>query len=173
MNIQPSFSQLRSHLALEFSNLRNRALRERLWARLIGQSTALADFPEDPLPQGLNRKSIGIQDIKVEEIVGTLYRHMDFDAQFRPLRKNLLDRWINIYLLYQREGWPPILAHKVGDDYYIEDGHHRVSVARALGVAYIQAQVWEYPDSSPHIEACPCPDCPEPEPLRHYAPATD
>jgi hypothetical protein len=36
-------------------------------------------------------------------------------------------------------------VHKVGDHYYVEDGHHRVSVARALGIAFIQAKVWEYP----------------------------
>jgi hypothetical protein len=133
----------------------------------------LGKFPAGAFPQGLNRKSIGLKEIKVDEITGTLYRHSDFDAEFRPLKKNLLDRWVNIYLLYQREGWPPILAHKVGDRYYIEDGHHRVSVARALGIAYIQAQIWEYPESNPAVTDCLPMECQGSRPLGKYAPATD
>ena len=173
MNIQPSFIHLRSYLASEFSILCRRARWESIWARLVGRNTALGKFPAGTFPQGLNRKSIGLKEIKVDEIAGTLYRHSDFDAKFRPLKKNLLDRWVNIYLLYQREGWPPILAHKVGDRYYVEDGHHRVSVARALGVVYIQAQVWEYPDNTPSRTEFPSMECPESRPLRKYAPATD
>jgi hypothetical protein len=77
--------------------------------------------------------------------VGTLNRHRDFDHKFRPLKSYLRDRWVNVYLTLQVEGWSPIILHKVGNDYYVEDGHHRLSVARLLGMTYIQAKVWEYP----------------------------
>lgn len=148
MNMHPFFIDMRSSMAYEFTRLQARALRHSLWAKLTGRNTKLARFPEGAFRTGLNRKLIEAKDIPVEEIVGTLYRHSDFDDQFRPLKKNLRDRWVNIILLHQGEGWPPILVHKVGDHYYVEDGHHRVSVARALGIAFIQAKVWEYPSES-------------------------
>jgi len=173
MSLYPSFIDLRSHLASEFSRLRTRARREALWAKLIGKNTQLSRFPKGTHQQGLNRTAAGLQDVCLEEIIGTLYRHYDFDAQFRPLKKNLRDRWINIYLLYQREGWPPIVAHRVGNGYYIEDGHHRVSVARSLGLTFIQAQVWDYPDQRQPARDCSSVECPETTFLKELAPATD
>jgi hypothetical protein len=107
-------------------------------------------------------------DIPVKEIIGTLYRHSDFDRQFRPLKKNLRDRWINIYLLQQNEGWPPILVHKVGSHYYVEDGHHRVSVARSLGILFIQARVWEYPVQAKPATNCENVECPTRKPVKKY-----
>ena len=116
---------------------------------------------------------IGLQDISVKEIIGTLSRHSDFDHRFRPLKKNLLDRWINIYLLQEREGWPPILVHKVGDAYYVEDGHHRVSVARALGIVFIQAKVWEYPSDSKPARKGTGIECTEKSPIKAYTAITE
>jgi hypothetical protein len=34
---------------------------------------------------------------------------------------------------------PPISVYRVGDLHFVRDGHHRVSVARALGAATIDA----------------------------------
>jgi len=154
MNMHPSFIGIRSSLAYEFTVLRTRALREALWARLIGRNTKLASFPEEVFQKGINRKLIDVQDIPVEKIIGTLYRHGDFDTKFRPLKKNLRDRWVNMALMHNGEGWPPILVHRVGDHYYVEDGHHRVSVARALGITFIQAKAWEYPSYSEPTKKC-------------------
>jgi hypothetical protein len=155
MNMHPSFIDIRSSMAYEFTRLRARALRDSLWAKLTGRCTNLARFPEGVFQTGLNRKLTHARDIPVEEIIGTLYRHSDFDDRFRPLKKNLRDRWVNILLIHHSEGWPPILVHKVGDHYYVEDGHHRVSVARALGIAFIEAKVWEYPNEiKKTIKAC-------------------
>ena len=173
MNMSLPLTSLRSHLANEFSVLRTRALRETLWAKFTGRDTKLPKFPEGTFQKGPNRKSIGLQDIPVSEVIGTLYRHSDFDHKFRPLKKNLRDRWINIYLLQQREGWPPILVHKVGDHFYVEDGHHRVSVARALGMVYIQANVWEYPSTAKPATKCERVECAEGNSVKRYATAAD
>jgi hypothetical protein len=116
---------------------------------------------------------MGVRDIPVPEIIGTLYRHGDFDHQFRPLKKNLRDRWVNIYLLHEKEGWPPILVHKVGENYYIEDGHHRVSVARILGMAFIEAKVWEYPSSNKQIKKCETVECEERISVKKYVTAIE
>ena len=145
MNIQPSFIDIRSHLSHQFFTLRTDARREALWARLMGKNTDLASFPEETPEKSPNRRFSGTVDIPVEQIVGTINRQSDFDHKFRPLNKHLHDRWVDVYLTLDREGWPPILVHKVGENYYVEDGHHRVSIAQALGFAFIQAKVWEYP----------------------------
>ena len=174
MNLSLPIANLRSYVANEFSALRRRALRDTLWAKLTGRNTKLAAFPEDSFRKGPNRKSLGTVDIPVREIIGTLYRHSDFDHQFRPLKKNLQDRWINIYLLQQSEGWPPILVHKVGEHYYVEDGHHRVSVARTMGILFIQARVWEYPVQSKPVAKCENVECPAGKPVKkHVVTATN
>ncbi|MBI5106700.1 MAG: chromosome partitioning protein ParB, partial [Solirubrobacterales bacterium] len=41
------------------------------------------------------------------------------------------------------EAMPPIDLYKVGEAYFVRDGHHRVSVARALGENDINARVTE------------------------------
>ncbi len=40
-------------------------------------------------------------------------------------------------------GLPPIDVYKIGDAYFVQDGNHRVSVARQFGANYIQAHVTE------------------------------
>ena len=154
MNIYPLFIDVRGHLAYQFSTLRMQALRDSLWAKLIGKNTKLAIFPEQAPEKSPNRKLVGVEDILVEQIVGTLGRPSDFDHQFRPLKKNLRDRWVNVHLSLEINGWSPILVHKVGNNYYVEDGHHRVSVARSLGMAFIQANVWEYSVEAKPIRSC-------------------
>ena len=145
MNTYPSLTNIRSHLSHKFLTLRTNALRDSRWARLMGKNTILAIFPEQTPEKSPNRKFIGTEDIPIEQIVGTVSRHSDFDHKFRPLNKHLCDRWVNVYLTLERDGWSPILVHKVGDHYYVEDGHHRVSIAQALGMTSIEAKVWEYP----------------------------
>jgi hypothetical protein len=173
MNMHPSFVDIRNSLAYEFSILRTRALRNALWTKLIGKNKKLALFPEQAPQKSPNRKWIGVTDIPVEEIIGTLGRHSDFDHEFRPLKKNLRDRWVNVYLIHEGDGWPPILVHKLEEDYYVEDGHHRVSVARALGLAFIQAKVWEYPSSSKRPKRGGNMECTEKSSAKQYITATD
>lgn len=173
MNIQPSFTTIRSSMAYEFSVLRARAVRDALWAKLIGVNKKLVIFPEQAPQKSPNRKLLGINEIPIKQIIGTLGRHNDFDHQFRPLKKNLRDRWVNVYLIHENEGWHPILVHKVGDHYYVEDGHHRVSVARAKGLAFIQAKVWEYPSDIKQTRKCGNVEYIEKSSAKQYATATE
>jgi ParB-like chromosome segregation protein Spo0J len=64
-------------------------------------------------------------------------------------------------------------VHKVGDHYYVEDGHHRVSIAQALGMAYIQAKVWEYPSQVKQTRKCETVECTERNSVKKYVTATD
>jgi hypothetical protein len=40
---------------------------------------------------------------------------------------------------------PPVSLVQVGDEYFVRDGHHRISVAKAFGQETIEARVavWE------------------------------
>ncbi|MGB5390048.1 MAG: hypothetical protein WBP10_07700, partial [Thermoanaerobaculia bacterium] len=75
----------------------------------------------------------GIQDTPVDRIVGSLGRADEFDREFLPRREALRERWEQIEDLAKGPtGFPPVELYKVGDAYFVVDGHHRVSVARSL-----------------------------------------
>lgn len=173
MNIYPSFTDIRSHLYHEFFTLRTNARRDLLWAKLMGRTTRLAVFPEESPAKSPNRRFLGFQEIPVREIIGTISRQNDFDIQFRPLNKYLQERWVNTYLTLKRDGWSPILVHHVGAGYYVEDGHHRVSIGRALGMDFLPAQVWEYPCLEQEPKACQPEPCAERSPATVYAGVTE
>jgi hypothetical protein len=86
----------------------------------------------------------GMQEVPVDQIVGSVDRFRDFDRSFLPKRKNTANRWKSIdRAYYQDVVLPPIQLYKVGDIYFVKDGNHRVSVARERGVAFIDAEVIE------------------------------
>lgn len=173
MNMHPSVTTLRSHLSDTFSRLQSKARRGSLWSKLSGSNMQLEIFPEETPEKSPNRTYTVREEIPLEHIFGTLSRREDFDRQFRPLKHYLRDRWVNTYLTLEREGWDPILVHKVGDRYYVEDGHHRVSVARWLGMASIPASVWEYPVQAQPAKKCHPAHCPEVASSTVYAGVTD
>jgi hypothetical protein len=87
----------------------------------------------------------GIQEIPVAQIVGSLGRARDYDRRFRPLHDGQRDRWVNMWVMHKLSGWDPIALRQIGNLYFVEDGHHRTSVARAARLFGINADVTEYP----------------------------
>jgi hypothetical protein len=91
------------------------------------------------------RRHLGLQAITVDSIIGTVERQKAaaFDCRFRPPRWSR-ERWTAICLAAQRgTGLPPISVYRAGDRHFVRDGHHRVSVASALGAITIEADVVE------------------------------
>jgi hypothetical protein len=82
---------------------------------------------------------VGRQDVPAEAIVGTVARAGDFDRDFRPLNRALRHRWET--LAHTTADLPPVRLVRLGELYFVADGHHRVSIARARGLATIPAQV--------------------------------
>ena len=115
MNMNVAITNYRSAIAYQFSALRNRAVRKQLLNKLTGKIEPLSVFPGDKERVSPSRKLLGVKDIRVDQIAGTLNRNTDFDSSFRPLKKHNMDRWINIYILFEQDSWPPIIVHKVGD----------------------------------------------------------
>jgi hypothetical protein len=86
----------------------------------------------------------GLQVVPLDAIVGTVDRAVDFDRGFRPTSARLRSRWERIASAQRRgEALPPVSLYKVGDLYFVRDGHHRVSVAKSLGRHDIDAYVTE------------------------------
>jgi len=84
--------------------------------------------------------------VAIAQICGSEGRAADFDRDFNPLQDHTRDRWLGIAEAYQRGRYlPPVALIQVGDHYFVRDGHHRISVARALGQQAIEAtvEVWQ------------------------------
>ena len=85
---------------------------------------------------------LGLQTIQLDSVVGTVDRTRDFDRGFRPTTPRVRGRWQRIAAAQRRgEAFPPISVYRIGDLHFVRDGHHRVSVAKSLGRADIDAYV--------------------------------
>lgn len=88
----------------------------------------------------------GRQEILLDRITGSVGKHELFTRTLWPLSPAVEERWINVYeLMLGPHGYPPIEVFQVLDRYFILDGHHRASVARAMGNKTLEAYVIEWP----------------------------
>jgi hypothetical protein len=93
---------------------------------------------------------LGLQAVALDKIVGSEGRVHDFDRAFFPRTKHSKGRWINIAAAINDDiPLPPVELYKIGDIYFVSDGHHRISVARIRGQRYIDAQVTEIVAAGP------------------------
>jgi len=91
------------------------------------------------------RFNLGTQLVLIDQIVGSTGRSNEFDLAFYPRQNSTEKRWVNIAKIqYQGNKVPPVLLYQVGEAYFVEDGNHRVSVARMNGETAIQANVIEF-----------------------------
>src|SRR3954463_4844719 len=87
---------------------------------------------------------IGLRVVPLDAVVGSVGRNVAFDRDFRPTTQRLRSRWERIAAAQRRgEAMPPVSLFKVGDLYFVRDGHHRVSVAKSQGRDDIDAYVTE------------------------------
>jgi hypothetical protein len=87
---------------------------------------------------------LGLRSVPLDAIVGTVDRSREFDRRFRPLSGRVRGRWERIAAAQRRgESMPPISLFKIGELYFVRDGHHRTSVARTMGRDQIEAYVTE------------------------------
>ncbi len=89
-----------------------------------------------------NQLDKGICLIPVDKIIGSVSDNRNFDNRFYPRESVMDERWTKLYIGFlQGDAIPPIDVYQIGEHFYIEDGHHRVSVARAIGQLMIEAHV--------------------------------
>jgi hypothetical protein len=83
-------------------------------------------------------------EIPLSSIVGSVNRYTDFTRDFMPKRSINGERWARVKAASQdMVGLPPIEVYQIGEVYFVQDGNHRVSIARQDGASSIQAYVKE------------------------------
>src|ERR671917_26170 len=131
----------------DFSRARRKAFLRRIGAYLRRDpaSNRLLSFDEVKGALGaVSQAYLGMREAPVSQIVGSVGRHRDFDRAFLPSKPDLGTRWRRIDEIMDRgEELPPVSLYKIGDAYFVQDGNHRVSVARQRGVEMIDAEVIE------------------------------
>ncbi len=131
---------------IDFSRARRRAFLRRVgsYLRRDPASNRLLSFDEVKRTLGItNQVYVGMRTVEVSKIVGSVGRHRDFDRAFLPSKPGLGERWKRIDQMMRRGEIPPISLFKIGDAYFVNDGNHRVSVARQQGIEMIDAEVTE------------------------------
>lgn len=121
-----------------------------MWAALTGRPRHLLNLAEIEAnsPAG-NRYSLGLQAVPLCQIRGSQGRCRDFDLNFYPRHDHLKSRWLRVATAWRLGiALPPVELVQVDDIYYVRDGHHRISVAKALGQMEINAEVrvWQIKD---------------------------
>ena len=138
----------------DFDSARARAFRRSLAAILTGRATRLRSIEPLLRAAGLEGRAFGgVREIPVDRIVGSVApegKAGDFDPGFLPVNRRMRERWTRIYLaMVEGDELPPIDVYKVDGNYYVIDGHHRVSVARNLGRPTINARVIDIKTRAP------------------------
>ena len=115
----------------------------RIWSLLTGhggQLLNLYQFEQTVVVH--DRYDAGVQTVPIEKICGSEGRCHDFDAQFRPLQSRTGHRWISIAMARENNvALPLVELIQIDDRYFVRDGHHRISVAKAYGQLEIEAAV--------------------------------
>jgi hypothetical protein len=132
----------------DFLRARRHAAAARLAARLRGEPDDVRMvLPYEEVVEALgfkSERSCGTEVVALDAIVGTVDRGRDFDRSFRPTSARVRSRWEQIAAATRRgAAMPPVDLVRIGEIYFVRDGHHRVSVARALGRTDIDARVTE------------------------------
>jgi hypothetical protein len=142
-----------SYASAMYASARRAGRLRRICAKLQRQSRRLLDLNT---VAGIgtvgDRQAAGIQTVPIRQIQGSEGRCDDFDVAFRPLKQHTEDRWISVARAHLRGiGLPPVELIRVGEVYFVRDGHHRISVAAALGQQEIDAvvTVWQVAEPMP------------------------
>jgi hypothetical protein len=90
------------------------------------------------------RRYLGVRAVPLDHIVGTDGKVNAFTREFEPRHPFSRDRLRSLRDAFPDGGFPPIVAVKLGDTYFVIDGHHRVALARRDGGETIDADVTEF-----------------------------
>lgn len=131
----------------DFHRFRSKAAMNRFWAGIRGESLDLLPYSEvSSKLRAVNRTDLGLKEVPLKNIIGSVNRTDDFDRNFRPLSDEDSRRWANVKTAMTSpfsRGVPPVSLYKIGDAYFVLDGNHRVSIAKEMGMETIEAYVTE------------------------------
>ena len=135
VDVEYDFLRARRHQVLA-------ALAHRL-RRWRGDGNRLVPLDEVADPASWRgERQLGRQMIRLDTIIGAAEPRRDFDRRFRPTSDRVRFRWERLALAQRRgEPIPPIEVYRVGGCHFVIDGHHRISIAAAVGERLIEAYV--------------------------------
>ena len=144
----------RADVENDFLRARRRQVLARIAHRLRREPDDISlILPFDEVVAALGRRgerSLGLQTIRLDTVVGSVDSLRDFDRKFRPTTGRVRERWERLALAQRRgESIPPIEVYRVGSLHFVKDGHHRVSIALATGQKVIDAYVTEVQTVTP------------------------
>jgi hypothetical protein len=168
--LQRAFAQVRPHpqncdfwltcAALRlYRRARNQGWLGRIWSALTGRPRNLLDLKQIEATHTVRgRYYAGTHSVPIRQIRGSEGRWRDFGPNFEPLRLDDKGRWLSVAMARKMNIELPLVELiQAGDMYYVRDGHHRISVACALGQTHIDAEVvrWDMverlPEQNPAI----------------------
>jgi hypothetical protein len=128
---------------LLYQKAERKAKLRKLFCMLTGRCYTLRNFSQAVGHCCVNiQASLGIQAVELHKIRGSESCYQDFDADFNPLAVKDRKRWIYIAEQYLRGyGLAEVDLLKIGGEYFVRDGHQRISVMRALGYRFVDANV--------------------------------
>ena len=142
-----TYINIEEQVDADFVRARHRSFLHRMGARLRGDPSSARSLSFEEVRKALgvsNKVRLGRRVVPVERIVGSVGRYRDFDRTFLPARASVEENWKRIDRAFHGgKELPPVVLYKVGEAYFVEDGNHRVSVARYQGVEWIDAEVVE------------------------------
>ena len=127
----------------KFSKAHQKSWFNRFWAFFTHRSTQMLDLHRIETACSIrDRRYVGVRTVPIAQIRGSENRSEDFDIEFNPRHTRDQERWTGIAIaMLQDVALPPVELIQVGDNYFVRDGHHRISAARALGQEAIDAVV--------------------------------
>jgi hypothetical protein len=145
----------RSYAEALFNSARRAGLARQVWATLQGQSRRLLDLNIVAASRAAgDRHQAGTQTVPIRQIRGSEGRCDDFDMAFRPLKGHAEERWVSVARAQLRGlDLPPVELIQLGEVYFVRDGHHRISVAAALGQHEVDAVVTVWQAAEPATQA--------------------
>ncbi len=140
MNTGIDGAQARLAAGKSFDRAFSRGRLSQFWAQITRRPNSLADLPAQPV--SAHRRTSQVVLVPIDQIKGSVGRSADFDAQFHPLHEHSRERWISVASARRQEiPLPPVDLVQVGEAYYVQDGHHRISVAKAQRQDIIEARI--------------------------------
>ncbi len=131
---QETFNQARKQVT--WHGIRNRLLRKPHLLESFAEVSGNGELSQ--------QHELGTHPVPIKQIVGSLGRVDDFDPEFFPRNARSFNRWMSIALAVNKGvGLPAVELYKLGSQYYVKDGHHRISVASTHGQTFIDAAVTE------------------------------
>jgi uncharacterized ParB-like nuclease family protein len=130
-----------------FDAARRRAFVQDILSELSGRPDELLSYQDvhEQLHLSQPDEEVHLEEIPLCRVVGSVGRYRDFNRAFLPRGHVDAQRWMRVHRLQSRTRLAPIDVFRVGDVYFVRDGNHRVSVARARGQKTIQARVVDIP----------------------------